>query len=59
MCLEIAKERMSAGEAKRALGELVRGQQTPEDLAHYRELQKSSDEELVKKAKEFAKQSGK
>ena len=55
MCIEIAKGKMTIAEARRALPELVSGVQTEEDRAHYLELQKANDQELLKKASESLK----
>jgi hypothetical protein len=52
MCLEIAKGRMTVQEARRALPEMIDAN-TAEARAHYQELQKASDEELLKRAKQF------
>ena len=51
MCIEIAKDRMTPGEAKRALPELISFEKSKELLKHYEELQKASDEELKEIAK--------
>jgi len=53
MCVEIAKGKMTIGEARRALSELIGANQTQEDRTHYEELQKGSDEDLLKKAQSF------
>lgn len=51
MCIEIFHERMTATEARRALPELIDTAQTEEELKHYQELQKASDEELLELVK--------
>jgi polyhydroxyalkanoate synthesis regulator phasin len=57
MCIEIAKGKMTVKEARRALPELVNGQQSEEERMHYLELQKASDEEMLKKAQQYKPQS--
>lgn len=51
LCIEIAKGNMTIKEARGALTELVVPE--AEESEHYKELQKASDEELLKKAKEY------
>ena len=55
MCIEIFKERMTVDEARRALPELIDTAKNEEDLQHFRELQKATDEELKELANETAK----
>jgi hypothetical protein len=52
MCLEIAKGRMTVQEARKALPEMIETN-TAEARAHYQELQKATDDELLKKAKQY------
>ena len=53
MCIEIAKGKMTVTEARRALPELISLDQNDPNRDHYLELQKGSDDELLKKAKAF------
>lgn len=53
MCLEIMKNRMTIKEGRTALRELISTEKQEELLAHYRELDRLSDEEFLKKAEEF------
>ncbi|MBX9767140.1 MAG: hypothetical protein K2X47_07710 [Bdellovibrionales bacterium] len=48
MCIEIAKDRMTPSEARRALPEMISGAKTEALLKHYKELEEASDEELRK-----------
>ena len=57
MCIEIAKGKMTVSEARRALPELISVDQNDPNREHYLELQKASDEELLKKAQNFKKES--
>ena len=52
MCFEIMKGRMTIQEGRKALSELVKTTEKEEDLAHYLELAKLSDEEFQKLAQE-------
>ncbi|MFT6070652.1 MAG: hypothetical protein ACJAT2_001387 [Bacteriovoracaceae bacterium] len=47
MCVQIFKERMTVREARTALRELVATTKNEEELEHYKELSKASDDELV------------
>ena len=51
MCLEFARDRMSIFEVRRALTELVATADNDEDLAHYKDLEQMSDEEIKEQAK--------
>ncbi len=54
MCIEVAQNRMKISEAKQALKELIMTAERPEDLAHYQELAKMSDEGLKKSAEKYS-----
>jgi hypothetical protein len=47
MCVQIFKERMTVREARTALRELVATTKDNQELEHYKELSKASDDELV------------
>ena len=49
MCVEIFKGRMTIREGRTALTELVATTADEEKLAHYRELERLSDEDFQKK----------
>ena len=51
MCIEIAKERMTPDEAKRALPELISFEKSEKLLKHYEELQKANETEIKEIAK--------
>ena len=55
MCVEIANSRMTFPEARNALPELIRAEASPEELAHYKELQEADDEKLRELAQAAAK----
>ncbi|NCN28405.1 hypothetical protein GW915_12630 [bacterium] len=46
MCVEIALDRMSFMEARRALPELIDTAKSEEEKEHFRRLQEASDEEM-------------
>ena len=50
MCIEIAKGKMTISEARRALPELISLDSNDENRQHYLDLQKASDEDILKKA---------
>ena len=52
MCVEIFKGRMTAGEARRALRELIDFESDTEKLAHYKKLDGMTDNELLEYAQE-------
>ncbi len=52
MCVEIFRERMTVTEARTALRELVATTENEEELEHYQELSKATDEELLEIAKD-------
>lgn len=51
MCIEIAKGRMTLAEARRALPEMVVDNKSPEEVRHFEEMQRATDEELMKNAR--------
>ena len=55
LCIEIAKERMTVGEARRALNEMVATANNEQMKKHYEELAKANDGEIKKIAEEAAK----
>jgi hypothetical protein len=58
MCIEIAKDRMTIQEARRALPELIETTKNDQDRRHFQELNRSSDEELEKIAQQVAEDLG-
>ena len=55
VCVEFMKQRMTMFEARKALTELVETSSGDEDLSHYKELQKLSDDEFKETAKKHVK----
>jgi hypothetical protein len=51
MCVEIAKNRMTIKEGRKALRELLSTETKREQLEHYQELNRLSDEEFLEKTK--------
>lgn len=47
MCVQIFKERMTVREARTALRELVATTKNDEELEHFKELSKATDDELI------------
>ena len=58
MCVEIFKNRMNVGEARRALVELIEFENDEQKLAHYKKLANLSDDELINYANETAQEMG-
>jgi hypothetical protein len=54
MCIEIAKDRMTPSEARKALPEMINGAKSAELLKHYEELEKADDEKIREIAKKLA-----
>jgi hypothetical protein len=54
MCIEIAKDRMTPAEARKALPEMINGAKSAELLKHYEELEKADDQKICEIAQKSA-----